>query len=60
VLAAVGRVPLGLHHRGRLHIRWNLEVDGHKLGHGTYLVTLRALDHQHVIGTTRPTTLVLH
>jgi len=61
VLATVGRVPLGLHHRGRLHIRWNLEVNGHRLGKGTYRITLRALDRGHrVIGTTRPATLVLH
>jgi hypothetical protein len=60
VLAPVGRVPLGLHHRGQLRLRWNLEVDGHRLGKGTYQVTLRALDrHQHVVGTTRPATLAV-
>jgi hypothetical protein len=60
VLRTVGRVPLGRHPRGRLHIRWNLEVDGHKLGQATYLITLRGFDRHHkLIGTTRPATLVL-
>ena len=60
VLSTVGRVPLGRHHRGQLHIRWNLEVDGHKLGGGKYLITLRGFDlHHNLIGTTRPATLVL-
>jgi hypothetical protein len=58
VLRPVGRVPLGLHHRGRLHIRWNLEVNGHKLGNGQYVITLRGFDrHHNLIGTTRSTTL---
>ena len=60
VLAPVGRVPLGLHHRGRLLIRWNLEVNGHKLGKGTYQVTLRGFDRHHdVVGTTRPATITV-
>jgi hypothetical protein len=60
VLRAVGRVPLGRHHRGQLHIRWNLAVDGHKLGKGKYLITLRGFDRHHaLIGTTAPATLVL-
>ena len=46
VLRAVGRVPLGHHHKGRLKIRWNLKVSGHLLKKGTYLITLRALDSQ--------------
>jgi hypothetical protein len=60
LLRTVGRVPLGPHPRGQLHIRWNLEVDGHKLGSGKYLITLRGFDRHHaLIGTTQPTTLVL-
>ena len=60
VLRAVGRVPLGLHRHGRLHIRWNLTVNGHKLGRGKYLITLRGFDrHHNLIGTTRPTVLTL-
>jgi hypothetical protein len=54
-------VPLGLHHRGRLRIQWNLEVNGQKLSRGTYQITLRGFDrHHNVLGTSRPTTLVLH
>ncbi|HET6867876.1 MAG TPA: hypothetical protein VFH80_18325 [Solirubrobacteraceae bacterium] len=56
----VGRVPLGRHHRGHLRIRWNLKVNGHKLGKGKYLITLRVLDRNHrVIGTSRPATLTI-
>ena len=55
VLKAVGRVPLGRHHRGRVHIRWNLKVNGHKLRRGKYLITLRGFDrHHNLLGTTRP------
>jgi hypothetical protein len=60
VLRTVGRVPLGRRHRGHLHVRWNLAVDGHKLGKGKYLITLRGFDRHHaLIGTTAPATLVL-
>jgi hypothetical protein len=43
ILRKVGRVPLGKHHRGRLHLHWNLKVNGHKLKKGRYLVTVRAV-----------------
>ena len=55
VLKLVGRVPLGPHHRGRLHIRWNLKVNGHRLSRGTYLIVLRGFDrHRILLGTTKP------
>ena len=31
LLRNVGRVPLGLHHRGQVKIHWNLKVNGHLL-----------------------------
>jgi hypothetical protein len=55
VLKPVGRVPLGRHHRGRVHIHWNLKVRGHRLGRGRYLITLRGFDrHGDLLGTTKP------
>ena len=36
VLRKVGRVPLGLHHKGRVKIHWNLKVNGHRLEAGRY------------------------
>ena len=43
----VGRYPLLNHHpEGRLLLRWDLKVDGHKLPNGRYMITLRALDAQ--------------
>jgi hypothetical protein len=61
VLKTVGRVPLGKHHRGRLSIRWNLKVNGHKLTRGRYLITLRGFDRHHVlVGTTKPVVFVVH
>ena len=60
VLRAVGRVPLGHHHKGRLKIRWNLKVSGHLLKKGTYLITLRALDsHRNVLGLTKPVVITI-
>jgi hypothetical protein len=60
VLRNVGRVPLGHHHRGQLRIHWNLKVNGHRLGAGKYLITLRALDsHRNVLGVTKPVTLTI-
>jgi hypothetical protein len=54
----VGRVPLGTHARGTLHLKWDLRVDGHRLRPGTYHVTLRALDRKGaVLGLTRPVTV---
>jgi DNA-binding beta-propeller fold protein YncE len=42
-LVPVGRVPFGLHRRGRVRVRWDLQVNGRKLRRGRYLITLRAL-----------------
>jgi len=54
VLRKVGRVPLGLHHKGRVKIHWDLKVNGHLLKAGRYAVTLRALDkRRNVLGTTK-------
>jgi hypothetical protein len=54
VLRAVGRVPLGRHHKGKVKIHWNLKVNGHRLRPGRYLITLRALDrHRNVLGVTK-------
>jgi hypothetical protein len=54
VVRKVGRVPLGRHHKGRVKIRWNLKVNGHRLAPGRYAITLRALDrHRNVLGTTK-------
>jgi len=54
----VGRVPLGLHAKGRTHIRWDLKVGGKRLKKGRYKVTLRALDsHKNVLGLTKPVTI---
>lgn len=56
VANTVGRVPLGSHPRGRVHIHWNLKVNGRKLRHGKYLITLRGFDRHHVLlGSTKPT-----
>ena len=57
-LKTVGRVPLGSHHKGALHRRWNLRVNGKRLHKGRYRITLRALDsHKNVLGLTRPVTI---
>lgn len=51
----VGRVPFGLRHPGRLRIRWNLRVNGHKLAQGRYVITLRMFDvHMDLIALARP------
>ena len=37
------------------------KVNGHKLHHGKYLITLRGFDKHHVLlGTTKPATLTIH
>jgi hypothetical protein len=60
VLKPVGRVPLGKHHRGHVHIHWNLEVNGHGLGRGKYLITLRGFDRRHILlGTTKPAVITI-
>jgi hypothetical protein len=54
----VGRVPLGTHHKGAIRLRWDLRVNGRRLGHGRYRITLRALDsHRNVLGVTKPVTI---
>jgi hypothetical protein len=61
VLRPIGRVPLGLHHRGRVRIHWNLQVNGKKLKPGKYLIVLRGFDRHHILlGTTTPVILVVH
>jgi hypothetical protein len=56
----VGRVPLGHHRKGALHRRWDLRVNGHRLRHGRYRITLRALDaHRNVLGLTKPVTITV-
>jgi len=59
-LRAVGRVPLGHHHTGQLKIHWNLKVNGHRLAHGRYLITLRAFDrHRNLLGHTNSVILTV-
>jgi hypothetical protein len=61
VLKRVGRVPLGKHHRGQVRIHWNLKVNGHRLGRGRYLITLRGFDsHHNLLGTTKPVIFTVH
>ncbi len=61
VLRKVGRVPLGLHHRGHVRIHWNLKVNGHRLPRGKYLITLRGFDqHLNPLGTTKPVVFNVH
>jgi hypothetical protein len=56
----VGRVPLGHHRKGSLHRRWDLKVNGHRLRHGRYRITLRALDaHRNVLGLSTPVTITV-
>jgi hypothetical protein len=60
VLRPVGRVPLGHHPTGRLHIRWNLKVNGHRLRKGKYVITLRAFDsHRNLLGRTHSVILTI-
>lgn len=58
VLKPVGKVPLGAQRSGHLRIRWNLKVNGHRLGRGKYLIliTLRAFNRSRTVllGTTNP------
>jgi hypothetical protein len=57
-LTRVGRVPLGNHAKGEVHLRWDLRVGGKPLVRGRYRVTLRALDaHRNVLGLTTPVTI---
>ena len=61
VLQTIGNVPLGHHRHGHLRIRWNLKVNGHRLGRGKYLITLRGFDQHHVLlGTTKPVIFTVH
>jgi hypothetical protein len=60
VLKLVGRVPLGKHHSGGVHIHWNLKVGGHRLKPGRYLILLRAFDRRmQLLGTTKPFVFVV-
>ena len=61
VLQTIGNVPLGHHRHGHLRIRWNLKVNGHRLGRGKYLITLRGFDQHHVLlGGTKPVIFTVH
>ena len=42
-LKMVGRVPLGRFHRGAGHVKWNGRVNGKRLPHGRYQITVRAV-----------------
>jgi hypothetical protein len=54
-LLPVGRVPFGLKQSGRVRIRWNLRVNGHRLSAGHYLITLRMFDREgNLIAVARP------
>jgi hypothetical protein len=56
VARRIGRVPLGVHHKGRVRIRWNLKVNGRRLGPGRFRMTMRALDRKgRVLGLSRST-----
>ena len=59
-LLPVGHVPLGHHHAGPFHLRWNLRVDGRRLSAGRYTITLRALNHhKQVIDKTKPVMITI-
>jgi streptogramin lyase len=59
-LVGVGRVPLGYHSEGPFAVAWNLEVEGHRLSAGRYVITLRALDHlDDVVDKTRAVTVTV-
>ena len=61
LLRPVGRVPLGHHSRGRLRLHWDLKVNGHRLGRGRYLITLRAFDSRgNLLGTAKPVIFTVH
>ncbi|MGE5635471.1 MAG: hypothetical protein ACM3UV_00795 [Nocardioidaceae bacterium] len=54
----VGRVPLGVHRKGRVRLRWRLKVGGRRLKPGRYRVTLRAVDRRgRALGRARPVTV---
>jgi hypothetical protein len=56
----VGRVPFGLERAGKLRIRWNVLVNGHRLPHGRYSITLRMFDrHHYLITLARPVTITI-
>ena len=54
-LVALGRVPFGLHHKGRNRIKWNFRVNGRRLKAGAYFVRVRFLDRRgHVFQFSKP------
>ena len=56
----IGRVPLGPQPTGRLKLRWNLRVNGHRLANGHYLLTLRIFDHErHLIALAHPVSITI-
>ncbi len=48
-LKTVGRVPLGQFRRGKYKLHWTLRVAGHRLKHGTYLVTPRSVTRHRIV-----------
>jgi hypothetical protein len=56
----VGKVPFGLQGTGRIQIRWDLRVGGHRLQAGRYLITLRMFDrHHNLIALARPIAITI-
>ena len=56
----VGREPFGLKRTGRVKIKWNLTVNGHRLTRGRYLITLRMFDrHGQLIALAHPVTITV-
>jgi hypothetical protein len=59
-LVRMGRIPFGVQPRGRVHVRWNLRINGHRLPHGRYRITLRTLAAGNVvIERSRPIDLIV-
>jgi hypothetical protein len=60
VLKPVGKVPLGLHRRGKVQIAWDLKVAGRPLVAGRYLIIMRGFDKRHnLLGVTKPFVFVV-
>lgn len=58
-LVTIGHQALGHHPAGTFEVRWPLRVNGRRLAPGRYLLTLRALNDNHVIDKTVPTTITV-
>jgi hypothetical protein len=55
----VGTVPLGHHGKGRVKIRWNLSVAGHRLKAGSYALVLEAKRGRKLVDVSDATTVRL-